>query len=386
MQKGIIHILGIIYYFLTSHNHLDSSSQNIFYTGLGMRFETQVLFFFSALGAFNGLFLSAYFAFFIRKKNKATYFLSALLFVVSLRVTKSVFLTFYDGISNSFIQVGLSACLLIGPFLYLYVAEATKEKKQHHLTWLLHVLPVVIGMIIVGYYFPYKEHRYLWQRSVNGYLCWILFGQWFVYIFFSMILIRKPIGKLFSKNGKLGDKEVWLTTIVAGTFLIWLAYFTSTYTSYIVGALSFSFVLYLLILLWILKRRKANLFFETPEKYGNKAIDNTEAEILLNQLNEIMGHKAVFKNSDIKLKDLSDEMGISPHRLSQFLNDNMGKSFAQYVNELRTEEAKKLIQKNDRFTLEAIGQEAGFRSRSTFYATFKKVTGKTPAQFKNTLS
>lgn len=351
-----------------------------------MDLETQLLFFFSALGAFNGLFLSAYFAFFVKNKDRATYFLAAFLFVVSLRVTKSVFLTFYDDISNNFIQVGLSACLLIGPFLYLYVAEATTERKQNRLEWLLHVLPVILGMSVIGYYFPYKEHRYLWQRSSNGYMCWILFGQWFIYIFLSMALLKSPLNRLFSKYGKLSDKEIWLTTIVAGTFLIWLAYFTSTYTSYIVGALSFSFVLYLLILLWVLKRRKANLFFDTPEKYGNKAIDETEAEILSNQLNEVMRDKAIFKNSDIKLKDLADELEISKHRLSQFLNDNLGKSFAQYVNELRTEEAKHLIQKSDRFTLEAIGLEAGFRSRSTFYATFKRMTGKTPAQFKKTLS
>ena len=352
---------------------------------LGMEFENQILFFFSALGAFNGLFLSAYFAFFIKSRNRATYFLSALLFVVSLRVTKSVFLTFYDDISNSFIQIGLSACMLIGPFLYLYVSEAIHKNKHRQPIWLLHILPVILGMVVIGYYFPYKEYRYLWQRSANGYLCWILFGQWLVYILSSIIILKEPIRKLFSKNAKLIDKEIWLTTIVASILLIWLAYFTSTYTSYIVGALSFSFVLYLSIFLWILRQRKAHLFFESPQKYGNKAISNLEAKTLLNRLEEVMSNKALFKSPDIKLKDLAGELGISTHRLSQLLNDNLGKSFTQYLNELRTEEAKKLIQINNQFTLEAIGQEAGFSSRSTFYAAFKKMTGKTPAQYKKSL-
>lgn len=350
-----------------------------------MNFETQILFFFSTLGAFNGLFLSAYFAFFVKSKNRSTYFLAALLFVVSLRVTKSVFLTFYHDISDSFIQVGLSACMLIGPFLYLYISEATIEKRSHRLTWLLHVLPVIFGMSVIGYYFPYKEYRYLWQRSSDGYLCWILFGQWFLYILFSMLLLIEPLSKLFPKNGKLSDKEIWLTTIVGGILFVWIGYFAGTYTSYIVGALSFSFVLYLSILLWVLKRRKTNLFFEAQEKYGNKPIDKTEAQLLLNRLNEVMKDKAIFKNPDIKLKDLADELNVSTHRLSQFLNDNLEKPFAQYINEMRTEEAKKLLLENDRFTLEAIGYEAGFSSRSTFYATFKKMTGKTPAEFQKSL-
>lgn len=351
-----------------------------------MGFENQILFFFSAIGAFNGLFLSIYFAFFVKKKNRGTFFLSVLLFVVSLRVTKSVFLTFYNDISNSFIQIGLSACMLIGPFLYLYVSESVNERKSHPHTWLIHVLPVVLAMVIIGYYFPYKEHRYLWQRTRSGYLCWILFGQWLVYIILSLALVKESLNKLFFKRTKLKDKEIWLVSIVGSILLIWIAYFTATYTSYIVGALSFSFVLYLSLLLWALKRRKSNLFFENSSKYGNRSIGDLEAKQLLNRLDEIMTDKALFKRADIKLKNLAVELGISNHRLSQLLNDNLGKSFTQYLNELRTEEAKKLIQTSDRFTLEAIGHEAGFSSRSTFYAAFKKITGKTPAQFKKTLS
>ncbi len=351
-----------------------------------MGFEAQVLFFFSALGAFNGLFLSAYFAFFIKTKNRATYFLSALLLVVSVRVTKSVFLTFYHDISNTFIQIGLSACMLIGPFLYLYIEETISKKKQHSWIWLGHILPVILGMTLIGYYFPYKEHRYLWQRSSNGYLCWILFGQWLIYILLSLSLLKKPIGNLLFKRSKLNDKEIWLITVVTGIFLIWLAYFTATYTSYIVGALSFSFVLYISLFLWVLRRRKAKLFFEVPEKYNNKTIDDNEAKILVTRLDEIMGKKALFKDPNIKLKDLAAELDISAHRLSQLLNDNLGKSFTGYLNELRTEEAKKLILRNSQFTLEAIGQEAGFSSRSTFYAAFRKMTGKTPAQFKRSPS
>ena len=43
--------------------------------------------------------------------------------------------------------------------------------------------------------------------------------------------------------------------------------------------------------------------------------------------------------------------------------------------------AKKLLEENNQFTLEAIGFEAGFSSKSTFYATFKKVVDMTPSEF-----
>ncbi|WP_271784404.1 AraC family transcriptional regulator [Aquimarina algiphila] len=347
-----------------------------------MNFDNQLLFFFSALGAFNGLFLSAYFAFFIKKRNRSTYLLAGLLFVVSVRVTKSVFLTFYENISTHFIQIGLSACLLIGPFLYLYIRETTRSKSSNSYGWLIHIIPIVVIMILLGYYFPYSEHRYLWQRSSAGYLSWFMFAQWFVYIVLSLALIRSQLYKLISKTKKLNSKDIWLTTVTIGVSIIWLAYFTSRYTSYIVGALSFSFVLYLAILLVILKRRNKLLFFEEPEKYASKKIKNTEAEQHIQKMNDLMIEEKLFKDSTVKLKLLADRLNVSTHYLSQLLNDNLGQSFAQYINTLRVEESKDLIKNNNQFTLEAIGLEAGFSSKSSFYSTFKKITGATPAAYK----
>lgn len=347
-----------------------------------MNFENQILFFFSAIGAFNGLFLSAYFAFFIKDKNKSTYFLAALLFVISVRVTKSVFLTFYEGVSTHFIQVGLSACLLIGPFLYLYVKEAIAAQTRKSWTWLWHVLPVVIGMIFIGVYYPYRGNQYLWRRTSQGLLNWFMFGQWITYILLSFGMLKPELKKLVLKNEKLNNKAIWLTTVTIGVFIIWLAYFTTKYTSYIVGALSFSFVLYLSILFWILKRRKTSLFFEEREKYASKKISTKKAKKITEQLHVIMQTGALYKNPNIKLGHLAEKLEVSPHYLSQMLNDNLGKSFSQYINTWRIETAKELIKSNNQFTLEAIGFEAGFSSKSSFYSTFKKITGTTPAAYK----
>ena len=117
-----------------------------------MEVSSELLFFFSALGAFNGVFLGLYFALFIKNRTRATYFLAGLLFVVSVRVAKSVFLTFYPGTSSTFIHIGLTACLLIGPFLYLYTQAVYADKVRHKLLWLLHVLPAIFIMTVIAYY------------------------------------------------------------------------------------------------------------------------------------------------------------------------------------------------------------------------------------------
>ncbi|MEM8890811.1 MAG: helix-turn-helix domain-containing protein [Bacteroidota bacterium] len=350
-----------------------------------MDFETQVLFFFSALGAFNGLFLSAYFAFFIKHRNRESYFLAGLLLAVSVRVTKSVFLTFDPSISNTFIQIGLGACALIGPFLYLYTRESLRPSKNLSWNWLLHVVPVIIIMILLGYFFPYRENYWMWQRSRGGPFGWILYGQWFVYILFSFILSRKSFIRLFKKGENLSDKEIWIVSLVCGIFIIWLFYNLVPYTSYIFGAISFSFVFYLLLLLWIFKRRNNTSFLVQQVKYANKKIADTEASVISSKLKSLFEQEALYKDSELKLSQLAARLDIAPHLLSQYLNDNLGKGFSTFINEYRIQAAEEMLKHEHHLTLEAIGQECGFKSNSSFYTAFKKFKGQTPAKFKKSL-
>lgn len=69
------------------------------------------------------------------------------------------------------------------------------------------------------------------------------------------------------------------------------------------------------------------------------------------------------------------------HQLSQVLNDNMGKNFTVFINEYRINEACNIIVSDNKLTLEGIGYEVGFNSKSTFFSTFKKLKGTTPAMF-----
>ncbi len=351
-----------------------------------MNFQDQLLFFFSALGAFNGLFLSLYFAFFIKNKSRSMYFLAALLFVISVRVTKSVFLTFYPGTSSTFIQIGLTACLLIGPFLYLYTRITITPDRVGKWRWMLHVVPVIVFMIIIGYLYPYREYWRMWQRVPPNIFGVILTLQWSLYVITAIYEARKSFQKLFSKTEKMTTLDYWIVNIVIGGFLIWLAYNTSSYTSYIVGALSFSFTFYMTLMIWFFNRRKNALsFLSPPVKYANKKIATKEASSIADRLDILFDKDQIHTNPDLKLSNVASQLEIKPHALSQYLNDNVGMSFSNYINKHRIDTAAKMLQSNDLLTLEAIGNECGFKSNSTFYAAFKKNKGVTPAQFKKSL-
>ncbi len=331
-----------------------------------------MLFFFSALGAFNGFVLSLYFAINANKKIFSNYFLSFLLLALSIRIIKSVFFYFNPELSNIFIQIGLSACILIGPFLYLYLKSQTNNEK---INWSRHILLYLLGITVLGIVYPYVEHKEIWSR-------WIVKGiylQWFVYIAFSIRYIL-PILTKHKKSEKVSNIDVWLLSIYFGVAFIWMAYSIAAYTSYIVGALSFTFILYLIVLLLVFKNSQSSTFFQEKEKYKNKELDTLTLEEIQQKI-LLIREKELFLNPNLTLDETAKEMKISKHLLSQYLNEKLGKSFTHFINEYRIEKAKELLDHKNNFTIEGLGYDSGFNSKSTFFTTFKKITGKTPSEY-----
>ncbi|MEM7548989.1 MAG: helix-turn-helix transcriptional regulator [Bacteroidota bacterium] len=341
-----------------------------------MDISKQVLFSLSVIGGLNGLMLSLYFVLATKRDKVSGYFLSALLFVISIRVLKSVFLYFNPNLSGTFIQIGLSACALIGPFLFLYVKSWRYPKIKTN--WLFHIVPITIIIIGLGILYPYVEYRRLWAR----YIVKLIYLVWLLYIVFSGVQISPLFSKLLAKSQRLESIEIWLISLFTGISIIWLGYNLGAYTSYIVGAVSSSFVFFLLLLFWILKRRNTGPFFEEHIKYGDKKIDEFEAKEIIDKLDHLLAEEKLFKDADLKIADVAKRLRISPHYLSQLLNDNAGRSFSSHINIYRIEEAKSLLIKDKHFTTEAVGYQCGFNSKSTFFSVFKKITGLTPASYR----
>lgn len=329
------------------------------------------LFFFSALGAFNGFLLSLYFAVHAKKKIFANYFLSLLLLVLSIRILKSVFFYFNPSLSTIFIQIGLSACVLVGPFLYLYLKSYTVEKPK----WIPHVIPSLVIITGLGFCFPYVEYTEIWRCLIVR----AIYLQWFVYIVLSLKYIL-PVFQKIRKNVDLKKLDIWFLSIYMGVFFIWLAYNVAAYTSYIVGALSFTFVLYLIVLILIFRNSDESSFFIEKEKYQNKEIDQ-ETQNLIAQKMVLIHEKELFLNPGFNLEEAAKELKITKHLLSQYVNEILGKSFSSLIKEYRIEKAKKLLETEKNYSMESLGYDSGFNSKSTFFTAFKKTTGLTPAEY-----
>jgi len=341
----------------------------------------ELLFFFSALGAFNGIVLSIYFFFFTRKKFLTNYFLGALLFALSIRIGKSVFVYFHPDLPKMYLQFGLTACFFIGPCLYYFLKSAVEEINIMPKSWKLTLLFWALFIITIGLVFPYEYYPKFWVQ----YFIKAIYFQWFVYIVFSGFTIRGILQKIISKKHKTTPSEMWFGMLFLGNFLLFFFYFLALMraaaATYISGGVVFSLILYLIISILLYRKRTDDLFLLNGPKTSGKKIDSVEATVLSGKLEKIMIEKEWYKNSNLSLQDLSQELNISSHQLSQFLNNNLNKNFTSFVNEFRIKEACKIITSNDKLTLESIGYDVGFNSKSTFFAAFKKHTGTTPLNY-----
>lgn len=346
----------------------------------------EVLFFFSVVGAFNGILLGIFLLFFTQKKYLANNFLAGLLLAVSVRITKSVFLYFDRGLPKIYLQIGLSACFFIGPFLYYFVRSAVTPLEKTPRRWIWILIALAVLMLGVGIAVPYAEYPVLWKKVVTR----AIYLQWFGFLLASGIRIRDLLGKLFQRSYTLKPAETWISMIFLGNTLIFLLYFASMinapFTSYISGSVAFSLIVYLMITLVIYKKKTDELFLLLPDKPVVKKLNESDAGIWLGKLEKVMADKAVYKNPDLKLHDLSREIQVSGHQLSALLNDGLGKNFTTYINEWRIDEACKMIATEQHLTLEAIGYEVGFNSKSTFFAAFKKVKGITPSSYQQSIN
>ncbi len=325
----------------------------------------------SCLGLAQALFLCFY-LFNLKKGNRrANRFLAFVLFGLTVRITKSVFNN-YMPLDPLFRNLGISGIFITGPFLWFYGKALLEKSKTFSRLYYLHLIPFALFILssnLIG--------------DVKGYEAFLSYGLVVFHLAIYLVLSWVYIYKMRKNaNNQLLN---WYRSIVIGTNLIWCFYLSNLIgliPFYIGGAIFYSFLIYGFSYL-LLKRHVFAL-----EKYSNSNIDRVASKKLLEQVKIMFQNENIYLRNAVSLKSVAKQLGVSPHELSQVINENEHKNFSEFVNHYRIEKAKKLLvdQSYASEKIATVAYDCGFGNVTSFNLAFKSETKLTPSQYRNQFS
>jgi len=242
-------------------------------------------------------------------------------------------------------------------------------------------------------------------------------------IFFNLFLCYKSY-QLIKDYKNDSKKKEWIYKIWQSTLALLAAWVLMTLGSYISSS-SISILintLYIFISIWLFwliyngivnlklidDRKNINLKLEgkeiqkepvflqfkestvVKEIYSKKQhnskqkINNALLDSHFNNINSLIVSESLYRNENLSIEDVAHRVNMSTGYISKIVKEATKKNFPNWINEFRVAETKAMFlnKEFDNYTTLSIGLEAGFKSKSAFYATFKKITGDSPAKFR----
>ena len=358
------------------------------------------------LGIVQGFFLA--FVIFLRAKRKSAINLFGWSLLVQCLVFLDVYLC-YTGLMKYIIHLNDSTeflVLLITPTLYFFLYTLLERKpfalKKH---WPHFILPLLYAVSQINYSLSPVEvkfnaylgayHRDLGFIDVPGNINysyhyiknqfrWLVLFSFAFYLVLSLLLVIKTRkrGWTSSKNIKV-DKYIFSRNTVIFFFVLMLT-LLFIYLNYdddggdhIIGMMQTITIFFTSF--FILSESR---FFEKSwiaDKYETLAGNSIQFETVERFISE----SHYYSQQEISLKKVAEELGTNGNTVSKLVNSKTGTNFNDYINQKRIALAQKRLLDDEfkHFTVEAIGESVGFKSKSAFYNAFKKHTGLSPSAF-----
>ncbi|WP_271768486.1 helix-turn-helix domain-containing protein [Aquimarina algiphila] len=327
-------------------------------------------------------------------KNPANNYLSLSLFLLT-----SLTLLGWFNIEDTVLEFLNNPVLeyLVGVTLFTYFLIQIEHKylKQSWYKWLY--LPFIGALIIETILYLDTIFNFYNSDFVDLQLHIMDNGSFF-YNVFLIFWGRKLIkgSKTISE-----DKKRWLLRLNLFMIYIIIMWLLSTIEFYVFDseyATSFLWVLLSFLSWWVLyygvfrlqlvvQKDEIHQYLvskKTNSTKTKKKINEIKVSKIISQLYEMMDEEELYKNPLLSRSDLSNRLETSERYLSQIINQELNKSVIQFVNEYRIEASKNLLQNPvfNKYSVEAIGMEAGFKSKSVFYSTFKTSEGVSPGAYR----
>jgi AraC-like DNA-binding protein len=370
---------------------------------------------FTFLGVIQGLVLSY---FFIRKGINKSY-PNVLQGVLLLTLSLAIFEEFLNS-SGYIVQVLWLTNFtepfnfIFAPLFYLYIKRSLKpefkRKDLLHLAWFVFWA----GYMIFHFAQPneIKYNSYIYSKhpdwpvldveykftddplGIRRYCNQLTGVSFVVYMFFSIRHLladckSNGIALFRTDNPKyrnLGNISLHFMVIVI-IFIVVKLSFKSDVGDYFIGA----YISFMFFSTGFRIINSSSYFDQTASfmdfplvKYKKSTLSEEAKDDLLGRIEDELITKQYFLNNMASLSELARILKVSTHHVSQVINERLQMNFFELLAKHRVEEAKKILlsDREKKITIEDLADQVGYNSKSAFNNAFKKLTGKTPSEFR----
>lgn len=103
------------------------------------------------------------------------------------------------------------------------------------------------------------------------------------------------------------------------------------------------------------------------------------------RMGQVMSYILSNSQEPISLKEVADKANLSKEAFCRFFKERTGKTFTEFLTQVRIHQACQLLQKKDS-SISQIAYSCGFHNLSYFNRAFKKIQGETPKEFRERVS
>lgn len=125
------------------------------------------------------------------------------------------------------------------------------------------------------------------------------------------------------------------------------------------------------------------IYAESPELSDDEKVNLSEKEQQLKAALEKWTEDKLYCQKDISVDIIVQEFGTNRDFLRYYFRRYMPSDFRTWRTELRIAEAKRIMEEHPELSLEEVASMAGFNCRGNFHRQFQKITGETPAEYRN---
>ncbi len=298
----------------------------------------------------------------------------------------------------------------ITPMLFLSVSHFVSVNKGWKWVNLWHFLPFLVHFSCnVPFFLLSNAEKKAMLETASGIpetTDWLfmaaVWGQFLAYQFLAfrkLVRHRKNIENLTAAPAE--TRLDWLFYFLIGLFVMTLTWIVCTVGFQFSASPLWENLVYFvgvyLLGYFALRQREVFPFPKNSMAEVGQILDESEnppsrrthlapekLDGLKTRLSQKMATEKPFLDPELTLPTLAERMGLTLHEMSELVNVGFGENFSQFVNRHRIEESQRMLTAPEQAHLSIVGIafEAGFNSKTAFNTAFKKMTGRSPSEFR----